>query len=131
MRLGGAGMAGLTISVTIPMLPSALQYNRAAGRHWGSTSGLRAKVRYDARMAALDARNRAEMEKPFDCATVQATFYFNKKRRIDPDSLNTWLKHSFDGLQGVLIVNDRNLTPLPAIVKIDRDSRIVLEVVQQ
>jgi Holliday junction resolvase RusA-like endonuclease len=67
---------------------------------------------------------------PMDRATAQVTFYFDSKRRRDPDNALAAMKAAFDGMvDAKIIADDSRLVHLPVIMLIDRESpRVVIEV---
>lgn len=49
------------------------------------------------------------------------TFYFATAHHRDRDNLLAGLKSAFDGFEGILIENDRNLTYGPVVIAVDKD----------
>ena len=59
---------------------------------------------------------------PWKNASEQCTFYFPTGHQRDPDNCLAAMKPGFDGLQDSgLLANDRDLTHMPVVRKVDKD----------
>jgi len=82
-----------------------------------------AEYRGRARDHVLRLMGYAQRLQGWAAATAQATFYFRTKRMRDPDNCLAALKPVWDGLQEAgLLVNDKDMTHLPVIRRVDRDN---------
>jgi len=112
----------MMIKITIPMPDKRLNPN-VKYNHMGKYR-IGKKQKED---VILITRN--EMRKysgdpfPLKAITVQPIFYCKVKRRRDKDNALASLKSAFDGLVDAgLLVDDEQLTPLPVMFRIDRES---------
>lgn len=105
--------------VVLPLPAKELGPNSRAG--WRATAKATAKARLDAKLAAIDAMNRAGVNGPWVSATVRPVFYHGTKRQRDKDNLSASLKAARDGVVAAgLLTNDEHLTPLPAERRLDK-----------
>ena len=90
--------------IVLPLPPSGLSPN--ARLHWRAKSPLTKRVRDEAKLAAMAARNAAGIRKPIACLTLSATFYFGDKRRRDRSNCAAMLKAIEDGIADALSGGD-------------------------
>jgi crossover junction endodeoxyribonuclease RusA len=115
--------------ITLPLPPSGLSPN--ARLHWRPKSELTKRVRGEARLAAMSARNEAGIKKPWMVLTLAATFYFPDKRRRDKSNCAAMLKAIEDGIADALSAgDDSGYTHLPLTIKQSQpDPRLELKII--
>lgn len=93
---------------------------------------LKAKARWDAKMAGLAAKNESRIKTfPWKRAKIAVIFYLLSNKVFDPDGLRSWLKAYQDGLQDAkIIANDKgfSMPGEPAVVVVEKNHRVVLAI---
>jgi Holliday junction resolvase RusA-like endonuclease len=111
-------LAGIRLVLPLPppeLSPNARVHHMAKAR---KIKAYRALALAAGIKAVLAARKTPNWHK----ATVQPTFYHARRRDRDGDNLTASLKAAFDGAADAgIIANDKGLTQLAAIQRIDRN----------
>jgi len=106
VEAGLKALAQQPITLELPLPPRVLHPNARTKSY-----GYRVAKTKEARDTAAFIASRNRPPQPFQRATIQATFYVAKQH--DGQNLNSWIKAAVDGLQGICITNDRDITLLP------------------
>lgn len=118
------------MKLVLPLPPPELSPN--ARPHYMTKSLATAEYRNTAKEEAMiwcaDNKNTF----PWDSATIQLNFYFQRAGRRDPDNLLAWCKSAFDGLRDAgVLTDDDEITHLPVLRYKDKDNpRLEMEVMK-
>lgn len=106
----------------LPLPPAALSPNSRTC--WQAKARAVKKYREEAKIVAwMNVREAAAFGFPWQAATIEAVFYFGKKRQRDRDNLLASMKSAIDGLaDGGVVSNDSAFTFLPVVLLIDKSS---------
>jgi len=116
-------MAGSFV-LTLPLPAVALNPNRSKGAPWQRQARVKKAYKEAGFYAATDYVNRTipRLKIPFPAIEIEPTFFFAMKRGRDGDNWAATIKAYQDGIEAAGIVeNDKDVTNLPPIFKIDRD----------
>lgn len=100
------------VAVTLPFPDKDLNPNRANGKHWSVTSGLRKKAKHVGHILGLEAAHRAGWEPHGQDVPMRITFEMPDRRWRDRDNLLAAMKPSLDGIALALGVDDSQFEPV-------------------
>ena len=100
------------IRIELPWPNGKLNPNSSKGRHWGSTTALRAIARTEAWGLMREALGRIPLQSTAGTFALSITFVQPDKRARDIDNLLAALKPSIDGIADAMKVNDAQFNPI-------------------
>lgn len=109
--------------LVLPLPPEVLHPNGRTRNHNYRAAMVR-KTRGETALVARMAPDKPS--EPWKAVTIQATFHLEHDR--DGDGLNGWIKAVIDGLQGIVIKNDRGVTLLPPLKVVGGERKLELRI---